>query len=466
MTSVQDYTQAHADRFLEQWKELLRIPSVSTLPEHAADVQRAAEWIAADMRRIGLPTVEIITQPGRQPLVYGEWLLAGPDAPTVLLYCHYDVQPAERENGWSTNPFDPVEQEGKLYARGAVDSKNHVVAHLKAVETLLATGKPPVNLKLLFEGEEESESAHIFGYVAEHAARLAADAIVISDGSVPGLDQVTLDYGLRGIVALEVTVSGPQRDLHSGHFGGTVHNPIQALAEILAQLHDDAGRVAVPGFYDAVLPLTDIERSALAPRNTPAEAEWRAIANAPQPWGEPGYTLLERRGARPTLEINGVAGGFAGPGYKTVIPASARATITCRLVPDQEPLAVYDLIRDYIIGITPPTVRATVRLRDSGARGVVFPRDTLAMQAVVKAYEAVWGSTPQFTRAGGSVPVVDVLQRELRAPIVPMPFGHFNGGAHGPDEHAVIEMFYRGIKTAIRFYHELAALHEQGHVGS
>lgn len=450
-----DYARAHAERFRQQLIDLLCIPSISTLPAHAADVQRAAEWLVEDMRRIGL-SAGITQQPGFLPLVYAEWLGAGADAPTVLVYCHYDVQPAEISDGWDTDPFDPIEHDGKIYARGAVDSKAHVIAQLKAIESLLAAGQCPVNIKVLFEGEEESGSEHIFDFVARHKDRLQADVCVVSDGSMPGIHQPALVYGLRGIITMELRVTGPARDLHSGHYGGNVHNPIQALAEIIARLHNSNGGVSVPGFYDDVLPITAAERAALGESLPWTEREWHEVTGAPRPWGEAQYTLLERSGARPTLEINGIAGGFYGTGFKTVLPASATAKISCRLVPNQQPQRIYQQVRDYITRITPPTVRAELTALELGAPGVLLDRDTPAMRAAVSAYEKGWGARPIFTREGGSVPVVAAFQEHLGMPIMLMPFGYKGCGAHGPNEHMYIEMFHKGIDTAIHFYQTLS----------
>ena len=459
MSSAHEYAHAHAARFEQQLNDLLRIPSVSTLPEHAADVQRAAQWLAEDMRRIGLQNVQLPQQSGYLPLVYGEWLGAGEDAPTVLIYCHYDVQPAEMADGWESNPFEPVEREGKVYARGAVDSKSHVIAQLKAVESLLAAGDCPVNLKLLFEGEEESGSDHIFAYVAQHGAALRADAIVVSDGSLPAPDQPVLVYGLRGIISMELTVTGPQRDLHSGHYGGNVHNPIQALAEMIAQLHDANGTVTVPGFYEDVRAVSPEEHALLNANLAQAEQEWRKLTGAPQPWGEAEYTLLERSSARPTLEINGIAGGFYGQGFKTVLPAKATAKISCRLVPDQDPQRIFEQVRDYLAQIAPPTVTIELQLLESGAPGVLFERDSAAMRAAEVAYTRSWGKAPLFTREGGSIPVASSFQQQLDGEIVLMSFGYKGGGAHGPNEYVILDMFHKGIATAITFCQELAATH-------
>lgn len=457
MPNALEYARQHADRFRADFEDLLRIPSVSTLPERALDVERAAQWIAADMRRIGLTRVELFRREGRNPLVYGEWLGAGSSAPTVLIYSHYDVQPADLEDGWATDPFTPTEIDGKLYARGALDSKCHVVANLKAVESLLAAeGRAPANVKFLYEGEEESNSEFIFDFVAANPDLLRADAVAISDGSMPDPAQPALVYGLRGIITMELTVTGPRQDLHSGHYGGTVHNPIQALAEILAALHESDGRVAVPGFYDDVRPLSAEERAALAEGNPWFEAEWGRMTGAPAQWGEPGYNLHERIGARPTLEINGIAGGFAGPGFKTVLPARALAKVSCRLVPDQDPARIFALLQAQIARLTPPGVRAELRATESGAPGVLLGRESAAMQAAARAFALGWGRAPVYLREGGSVPVVEVFNRVLGAPIVPLSFGYKGGAAHGPNEYMPLDMFHKGIATAIHFYRELA----------
>lgn len=453
------FAQNNADRFIDQLKDLLRIPSVSTRTEHAADVERAAEWLIADMERIGLDVAEVHREDGFLPIVYGEYHGAGPDASTALIYCHYDVQPAEMADGWTRNPFEPVEDDGRLFARGALDSKGHVVAHLKAVESLLATGGCPVNVKLLFEGEEESGSEHIFRFVAQNPDKLKTDIVAISDGSMPAEDQPIIAFGLRGMVTMEVEIQGPQTDLHSGHYGGTVHNPIQALAEILAALHDENGRVTVPGFYDAVVPLDDKQRDLMAKALPWTEREWHAVANAPQPWGEPDYTLNERIGARPTLEINGIRGGYAGEGFKTVLPSMALAKVSCRLVPDQDPAVVLDLVTKHIESLAPPSVTVTVRGLEADAPGVLMPPDTDAIQATVAAYEKGWGTSPLLTREGGSVPVAIAFQQSLDAQMTLLSFGYKGGRAHGPDEYLPLASFHKGVATAIHFYNEIAARH-------
>ncbi|MDL1885707.1 dipeptidase [Anaerolineae bacterium CFX8] len=449
-----DYITTHADRFKEQLKDLLRIPSVSTLAQHKPDVERAAAWLVEDMRRIGFQMAEAIPTAGH-PIVYGEWVGAGQGAPTVLVYGHYDVQPAEMADGWLTEPFQPVERDGKIYARGAIDSKSNVMAQLKAAEAMLATGGAPVNLKLLFEGEEESNSENLSAFIAANRDRLKADVVVICDGSMADRQQPDMSYGLRGVVSMELEVFGPRQDLHSGHFGGTVHNPIQALAEIITGLHNPDGSVSVPGFYEDVEPLSDEERAELSKALPWVEAEWRDVAAAPAQWGEPAYNLHERIGARPTLEINGIAGGFAAEGFKTVLPGRALAKISCRLVPHQTSQKTYERVRDYVMQIAPPTVRVEMRLISIG-EPLLIDRHSPAVQAALRAYENTWGKRPHFTRAGGSVPVAVDLQRELGAPLVLLAFGYKGCGAHGPNEHVYLDMWYRGMATMIAFCREIA----------
>ena len=411
MNEAQGYAREHAGRFREQYEGLLRMPTVSTQPEHSADVARAAQWLAQDMRRIGMEQSEVIQVPGgRHPLVWGEWKGAGDSAPDVLLYAHYDVQPAAMEDGWDTEPFEPVERDGRLFARGSVDSKLHVMAQLKAVEALLATGGAPVNLKLLFEGEEESGSESITAFVGQQPQRVRTDVAVLSDGTVPAPEQPALVYALRGIVTMELEVQGPARDLHSGHFGGTLHNPLQALCELIAQLHDAEGRVSVPGFYDDVVVADAAERAQLARSNAWSEREWEAVAAAPARHGERGYNTQERVGLRPTLEINGLTGGYSGAGFKTVLPQRAMAKLSCRLVPEQEPGRIFELLRERIAAITPPTVRSELRRLDMGSRALLLGHDGRAMRAAAAAYEAAWGVAPLYERGGGSIPVAQALQ--------------------------------------------------------
>lgn len=457
MTSTaHTHAEAAYPRTRARLDDILRIPSISTVPSHADDVRRAAAWIAAWMLEMGMTRAETHEAAGRLPLVYGEWLGAGADAPTVLIYTHYDVQPAEKSDGWTTEPFIPTEIEGKLYARGAVDSKCHVVIQLAAVEAMLKAGNPPVNIKVLCEGEEESGSEHIYEFVANNADLLKADVCVISDGSLPNEHQPVLDYGLRGIISFEIHVRGPKRDLHSGHYGGSVHNPIQALAEIIAQLHAPDGSVSVPGFYDQVEPLSGDERAVLLPMRAPFDEEWRDVTGAPAPWGEADYSLHERIAVRPTLELNGIYGGYAGEGVKTVLPSAAVAKISCRLVPYQTPDHVWACIQSHIAAITPPSVRVEVIRVEMGAEAFIIDRESAAMKAVTAAYERGWGVKPLLSREGGSIPVTAEFKKYLNAQMVLMPFGYKNGGAHSINENCDLGMVRKGIDTMLYFYGFLA----------
>ncbi|MGQ9888741.1 MAG: dipeptidase [Aggregatilineales bacterium] len=453
MSAPYAYARQHSERSLNQLFDFIRIPSVSTLPEHAADVRRAAEWLAANLRQAGFEQVEVVATSGH-PIVYAEWMGAGPSAPTVLVYGHYDVQPADIADGWDSDPFEPTLRDGFVYARGASDDKGQVFAQVKAAEALLATGGAPVNLKFIVEGEEEVSSLHLGDFVRQNAERLKADVCVISDTGMLSIDQPAICYSLRGLVYTELHVWGPAHDLHSGSYGGSVHNPAQALAEIIAALHNPDGSVSVPGFYDDVLPLSPEERAAINQHGMTEEA-WRRETGADQPWGEAGYTIEERIGARPTLEINGMVSGFYGDGAKTVLPARALAKISCRLVANQNPQRIYELVRDYIAQLTPPTVRSELRLLHTGAPAYT-DINTPAMRAAVAAYQRQWGASPIFIRGGGSIPIVADFQTQLGLPVVLLGFGLTGDGAHGPNERFSVEMFHRGIATAIQFFQEIS----------
>ncbi|MBK8135255.1 MAG: M20/M25/M40 family metallo-hydrolase [Chloroflexi bacterium] len=456
-TNAHQTADARFPEFVRRITELMAIPTVSTDPAYWPDVKRAAGWLVDWLKQIGFERANSFVRDNYLPLVYAEWLGAGPDAQTVLIYSHYDVQPANISDGWSTEPFVPTEVGESLYGRGAVDSKIHVIAQLSAIACMFEAGKPPVNLKILLEGEEESGSEHIFTFVAENPGLLSADVCIVSDGSLPHPDQPVLVYGLRGLIAMEVHVRGPRRDLHSGHYGGSVHNPIQALAEIVTALHDVNGRVTVPGFYDDVALLDDEERHALSGMRDAFVAEWKSSVSAPSPWGEPDYTLHERIAVRPTLEINGMAGGYFGDGFKTVLPGTALAKISCRLVPNQDPAKVLSQVRQHIMSLAPETVTVTIAEVEDGSPGFVVDRNSRAMQAVAVAYERGWGTKPLWSRDGGSIPVVTALMEHLKATIVLMPFGHKEGGAHSQNEHILLPMFRRGIHTMLHFYEALTS---------
>ena len=452
MSNPYEYAKVNQDRFLEEYKHLLRIQTISTQPQHADDVARAAEWLKAMMLNIGMTSAEVILMPeGRCPLVLGEWDGAGADAPTILIYCHYDVQPAEVADGWDTEPFEPTIKDGRLYCRGAVDSKLHVMSNLKAVESWLAQEeKPKVNIKVVLEGEEESGSENINAFVAKHPERLAADIAMISDGAILAPEQPSLTYGLRGVAALELHVQAPVSDLHSGHWGGSVHNPIQAICEILAQLHDENGTVTVPGFHDDVDDVTPQDRALLQKVAPFLQAEWDDVVSAPAIWGESEYILPERLGARPTLEINGIHGGYTGPGMKTVLPARAFAKITCRLVPRQDPERVLRCVVDHIKRIAPETVTVDFQFGGMGAEAVLLDVDGVAMQSAAEAYTHAWGVEPIFERSGGSVPITFECMKVANEVVI-MSYGLKSGRAHGPNENIYLQNFYNGIQSTIRF---------------
>jgi acetylornithine deacetylase/succinyl-diaminopimelate desuccinylase-like protein len=452
-TQLAEYLNSARARQLQELTEWLRIPSVSTLPAHKQDVHRAAEWLADNLRAAGLDHVRVI-ESDIHPLVYADWLHAGPDAPTVLCYGHFDVQPVDPVEKWATPPFDPTRKGDDLYARGASDDKGQTFIHVKAIEALLATtGKLPVNVKLLIEGEEEFGGETIDAYVKSHQQELACDAVLISDTHILSPTQPSIIYGLRGMWAAEVTVTTARRDLHSGSFGGAVHNANQALAELLAALHDAEGRVAVPGFYDDVRMLSEEERTALA-RVPYGEKELLAETGARAAWGDPEYTVTERVGARPTLEINGMWGGFTSEGFKTVIPYEAHAKISCRLVPDQDPQRVTALIERQLQVLGGPTMDVKLRVYH-GAAPFLAPFDGPAVQAAARAYARAFGVEPVYMREGGSIPIGTTFQQELAAPVVFMGFGLADDNLHAPNEKLHLPNFYRGIETVIAFFQEM-----------
>lgn len=446
-------------RQLQELMNWLCIPSISTISAHKPDMIAAAQWLVENMRQSGFEHVELIETTGH-PLVYGDWLHAGADKPTVLIYGHYDVQPVDPLALWTTPPFEPTVRPGPhgddLYARGAADDKGQTFLHIKAVEALLqCTGALPVNVKLLVEGEEEAGSRAIAEYVPAHTDKLAADLCLISDTGILAPDQPVITYGLRGGWSCEITVTGPAQDLHSGMYGGATHNPNQALCELLAALHDQEGRVTVPGFYDRVQELSAAERTLLA--QVPYdEAKLLADNGAPAAYGEPEYTVVERIGARPTLEINGMWGGFITEGFKTVIPSQAHAKISCRLVPNQDPLEIGQLVTAHLQRLAPPTIKVEVRGRP-GSPAYVAPIDSREIQLAAAAYEEIFGVAPVYKREGGGIPIVTKFQAALGAPIVLMGFGLPDDNLHAPNEKFHLPNFYKGIRTSIAFLQRLGA---------
>jgi acetylornithine deacetylase/succinyl-diaminopimelate desuccinylase-like protein len=449
------YCAAHQSRFVDELIELLRIPSISAQPEHAADVRRNAEHLAASAREAGFSTVELV-ETGGHPAVFAERLV-DPARPTVLVYGHHDVQPVDPLEEWLSPPFEPQVRDGRLYARGAVDDKGQVHMHLKAVEAHRRTrGELPVNLRLLVEGEEEIGSVHFERLVESMRERLAADVAVISDTGIFARGVPSLTVGLRGLAGVEVEVRGPSLDLHSGLFGGAVQNPVEALARMLASLKDPrTGRVTVPGFYDDVVEPTAAERDAY--RSLPFDdSEFRRTAGGiGETVGEEGWTDLERRWVRPTLEINGIWGGYQGPGAKTIIPAHAGAKISCRLVPAQRPEVIGELVASALRAATPPGVTSEVTVREGG-NPVITPADHPAVRAASRAMAAVFGKDPVIIREGGSIPPVEVFQRVLGMQSVLVGVGLPDDQIHAPNEKFDLEQYAMGIRVLARLWDEIA----------
>lgn len=451
----EQYLRQKRESHLAELQEFLRIPSISTLPEHRADMRRCAEWLAQAMEKAGLEHVQVIPTEGH-PVVYGEWLHT-PNAPTALLYGHYDVQPVDPLDLWTSPPFAAEIRDGKIFARGACDDKGQVFMHLKAVEAMLRTaGTLPVNVKFVIEGEEEVGSPNLLPFIESHRRQIAADVAVVSDTPMLEKGKPALLYALRGFCALQIDVRGANTDLHSGLYGGGVPNAIHALSEILASLRNRSGKIAVQGFYDRVRPLSDEEREAT--RNIPFNEErLRSELGLFALSGEVGYSYLERTWARPTLEINGVYGGFQGEGSKTVIPCEAHAKITCRLVPDQNPEEIMDLIERHVEQHAPPEVSVKVRRFDRG-NPFIAPIDHPYMRAAAKAYEKSYGIPPFFARGGGSIPIIEALSRTLQAPVILMGFALPDERFHAPDEHFHLENFDKGLLTICHYWRELGKI--------
>ncbi|MEL6403615.1 MAG: dipeptidase [Chloroflexota bacterium] len=453
MSKAFDYVSENFGKFTTQLKEWVAIPSVSTDPERVNAIQQAAEWLAADMMTMGLENVEVLPTDGH-PVVYGDWLHAGDDKPTILVYGHYDVQPAVVEDGWDSDPFEAVERDGILFARGATDDKGQVMIQMKAMEALLKSDACPVNVKYLIEGEEEIGSPNLAKFVEQNKGKLSADICLISDTGVQSKEQPSLTYSLRGLMTMTLVVSGPARDLHSGGYGGMIHNPAQAITEIIAQLHNAQGMVTVPGFYDDVLALSADERETLAKANI-SEAHWQEVMGDLREWGGSEFNRIEKIGARPTLEINGIASGYAGEGFKTVLPARAVAKISARLVADQNPHDIYAKVRDYILSLAPDTVNVEV-LEEHHGFPALTPLDHPAVQAAVTAYETHFPNPPLLVRGGGSIPVVPEIQQILDVPVVLLGFGLPDSQAHGPNERFHLDQYETGIRTVITYMHEVA----------
>ncbi|MDT3425924.1 acetylornithine deacetylase/succinyl-diaminopimelate desuccinylase-like protein [Paenibacillus forsythiae] len=448
MMSYTEYFASRRDEHLNELTEWLKIPSISALSEHKDDILAAAQWLADTLGKAGLEHVEIHPT-GGHPAVYADYLHA-PGKPTLLLYGHYDVQPVDPLNLWTTPPFEPNIRDGKLYARGATDDKGQVFIHIKAIEAILKQeGSLPVNLKVCIEGEEEIGSVHLTSFLEQHQDLLAADAVLVSDTSLLERGRPAICTGLRGLCSLEVDVTTASTDLHSGTYGGAVPNALHALVALLTSLHDDKGRVAVDGFYEGVPELSSLMREEFAKQGID-EDKIREGLGLSALYGEEGYTFVERVGARPTLELNGVYGGFQGEGTKTVIPKIAHAKITCRLVGDQNPQHVLDAIEAHLISHIQPGAEVHVRQMEKAFAFNIDPSNPF-LQLAADAYGKVYGTRALFTKDGGSIPVMESFSRILKAPVVLMGFGLDDENLHAPDEHFNLENFDKGLLTIVEF---------------
>jgi acetylornithine deacetylase/succinyl-diaminopimelate desuccinylase-like protein len=455
MKDVIAFIDTHRTRFVEDLVEWVRIPSISSDPAHAGDVKKSADHLAVHLRSLGAGRVETWPTEGH-PAVFAEWV-AGPGKPTLLVYGHHDVQPVDPLGEWVTPPFEPSVRDGRLWGRGTVDDKGQVYIHVKAVESFVkTTGALPINLKMIVEGEEEIGSDNLDLLLRDHARDLASDFVCVSDTAMFGRGIPSLCVGLRGLTYVEVHVDGPALDLHSGTFGGGVMNPINALARMIAALHDEDGRVTIPGFYDAVLPISDAERRAIA--SLPFdEREWLRSTGAPSTWGEKGYSTLERVWARPTLDCCGIGGGFQGEGAKTIVPARAQAKISCRLVPDQEPDDIARKLRAHLERLAPAGVR--VRVEElHGGRPYLAPTDHPVFEIAKRAFTKAFGKPTVFMREGGSIPFVRTIADATGKPCLLMGFGQPDENAHAPNEWLDLGNYHLGIKSAAYLYDELARM--------
>ena len=458
LTTDQDlerFLDDHRDSRLASYKDLLRIPSISALPQHAPDCRATAEWIAADLKASGIEHVQV-AETGGHPVVYGDWLHAD-GAPTVIVYCHYDVQPVDPLELWDSPPFEPLVDGDRIFGRGSGDDKGQLHAHLRATEALLATrGRLPVNLKFVLEGEEESGSANLNRWLESERERLTADLAVISDTGFFEGNLPAITIALRGMMYAQIDVIGTAVDLHSGGYGGVVQNPANALAGIIAALKGPDGRIRIPGFYDDVVALTDAERADVAALPFD-EAAYQAHLGLSALVGEVGYSTLERRGTRPTLDVNGMWAGFQGDGSKTIIPANAHAKISCRLVSNQDPDRIFEMLRAYVEEIAPPGVATTVSYL-SGGQPSLTPTHHPATQAAARALAATFGREPVYIREGGSIPVCASFERILDLPVVLLGFVPPDQGAHAPNEWMSLTSYELGIRAIVRMWDELSGL--------
>ncbi|MEK6475894.1 dipeptidase [Catalinimonas sp. 4WD22] len=449
---VKEYIENHKDRFIEELFELLRIPSVSTDKKFKEDVLKAADYLKRKLEALNVDKVEICETPG-YPIVYAEKMV-DEKLPTVLVYGHYDVQPADPYELWETPPFEPQVRNGKIYARGACDDKGQMYMHIKALEVMQEAGQLPCNVKFMLEGEEEVGSDHLPDFVKNNKEKLKADVILISDTDIIDNDNPSITVGLRGMSYMQVEVTGPNRDLHSGMYGGTVANPINVLCEMIASLKDEKGRITIPGFYDKIVELSQEEREEMnkAPHD---DEKYKKELGVDELAGEDGYTTLERIGIRPTLDVNGIWGGYISEGAKTVLPSKAYAKISMRLVPDQNHKEIDKLFAEHLKAIAPKSVKVEVTSHHGGQPAVI-PTDSTEINAAKKAFAEAWGKEPVLTREGGSIPIVELFQKELKLDSVLMGFGLGEDAIHSPNESYGIYNYLKGIETITLFYKHYA----------
>ncbi|WP_141603469.1 dipeptidase [Terrilactibacillus laevilacticus] len=445
--SIKNYLKDHRSVHLDQLKDFLSIPSISAQSEHANDIKTAAKWLSNSLKEAGLENIQIM-ETKRHPVIYADWLHAD-GKPTVLIYGHYDVQPVDPLNKWHSEPFKPVIKDNKIFARGASDDKGQVFMHIKMVEAILKTnGELPVNVKFCIEGEEEIGSPNLYGFVENHQELLSSDVLLVSDTTMVGKNKPTVCYGLRGMCAFEIELKGPSHDLHSGIYGGAVQNPLHALTELLSTMHNNKGQVTVDGFYDAVQPISEEEMKTCMELSQDEDLKTQLELDAL--YGEEGYPTLARIWARPTLEINGLYGGFEGEGIKTVIPSEAHAKITCRLVPDQEPKEIAALLQKHLESHLPTGVKLAITWHDQ-AKPFLTPYDHPAIEAAGDALKSSYGVDPVYARMGGSVPIVELFNTTLGLPAVLMGFGLDEENFHAPNEHFHLENFDKGLESLVDF---------------
>jgi len=456
MDNIVGFINDNRNKFVDELKEFLRIPSISTNPENKNDVRKCAVYVKQQLDLIGLDNVKIYETPGH-PIVYGDWLKAGDDKTTVLIYGHYDVQPIDPLNLWTDPPFSPVVRGDNIYARGSADDKGQVFIHMKSIQAHILNNKSlPINIKFLIEGEEEIGSENLDSFIEKNKELLKCDYVIVSDTAMFDYDVPSICYGLRGLAYMQVEVTGANRDLHSGSFGGAVDNPINALAHIICKLKNEKGKVLIDGFYDDVLPLTKKEREEYT-KLPFDEKKYIEGLEVDELFGEEGYSTIERASGRPTLDCNGIWGGFQGEGAKTVLPSKAFAKISMRLVPNQEPEKIEKLFIEYVKKISPKSVKVEAKSLHGG-KGAITPLDSPAIDAAVESLKKGFGKEPVFMREGGSIPVVNTFQTLLNSPTILLGFGLPDENAHSPDEHLNLNNFHRGILSIAHYFNELSKI--------